>query len=87
MLNDVVKDLSGYVGFKEYMTIPYMEELNLVDEDLCVKVLDKNTSVRITEYNSSIINTIPRFIGIIRLYVHPNIYDKAREVLLSKGII
>jgi len=87
MLNDVVKDLSDYVGFKEYMTIPYMEELNLVDEDLCVKVLDKNTSVRITEYNSSIINTIPRFIGIIRLYVHPNIYDKAREVLLSKGII
>lgn len=67
------------LGYKDFMAIPYVEELNLVDEDLCVKILDNESTTRITEFESSIINSIPRYIAITRLYVHPYILDKVRN--------
>ncbi len=73
--------ITGGLGFKDFMAIPYVEELNLVDEDLCVKVLTGDTSTRITEFESSIINSMPKYIAITRLYVHPYILDKVRDLL------
>ncbi|MCS7108439.1 MAG: HD domain-containing protein [Sulfolobales archaeon] len=69
------------LGYKDFMAIPYVEELNLVDEDLCVKILDNESTTRITEFESSIINSIPRYIAITRLYVHPYILDKVRNMI------
>ncbi|MEM0453060.1 MAG: HD domain-containing protein [Sulfolobales archaeon] len=69
------------LGYKDFMAIPYVEELNLVDEDLCVKILDNETTTRITEFESSIINSIPRYISITRLYVHPYILDKVKDFI------
>lgn len=74
------KDLiTSKLGYKDYMIIPYVEELSLVDEDVCVKVIDENSSVKITEYSSSIITSLPNYIGILRLYVHPYILESVRK--------
>ncbi len=73
--------ITDSLGYKDYMAIPYVEELNLVDEDLCVKIVDGDTTVRITEFESSIINSIPRYIAISRLYVHPYILDKVKDMI------
>ncbi|MEM1881162.1 MAG: HD domain-containing protein, partial [Sulfolobales archaeon] len=61
--------ITNGLGYKDFMAIPYVEELNLVDEDLCVKIVENGTTIRITEFESSIIYSIPRYISITRLYV------------------
>lgn len=67
------------LGYRDYMIVPYVEELNVVDEDLCVKVVDSGMSVKITEYGSSIINSLPNYIAVLRLYTHPYALDVVKK--------
>ncbi|MEM4752516.1 MAG: HD domain-containing protein [Sulfolobales archaeon] len=77
--------ITNGLGYKDFMAIPYVEELNLVDEDLCVKIVENGTTIRITEFESSIIYSIPRYISITRLYVHPYILDKVRSLIMRQS--
>jgi len=81
LLTDIREEVIRRLGYKDYIAIPYIEELTLVDEDLCVKVLDDDTSLRIVEYSSSIINTIPSHLAILRLYIHPYTVENVRKVI------